>query len=122
MADTYIEPLPANAPMTIYRGDTRVWQDIFTDTATGDPIDLTGHTFLAQIRVSRDDPQVLAVIAVDTTQAAAGIIVRTLTATEAMKVTGTSAYWDYQITRTADGFVRTYLSGRVKIRGDVSRA
>lgn len=119
---TFVEPLPANAPMTIYRGDTRIWQDVFTDTITGDPIDMSGYTFRAQIRVSRDDPDVLAVIAVDDTEADVGILVRTLTATEAEKVTGTSAFWDYEFTRTADGFVRTYMSGRVKIRGDVSRA
>lgn len=119
MAD---EPLPAPYPIKLYRGDTRVWQDAFTDTDTGVPLDLTGHTFLAQIRPTPDSVDVLATMTVDTTRIGEGIITRTLSADDSALLEIGSAYWDLEVTRTSDGFVRTYLAGRVRIRGDVSRA
>jgi hypothetical protein len=114
------EPLPADLPLTLYRGDTRVWVDTFRDAETGAPLDLSGHTFLAQIRAERDATEVMAVMTIDAGNAANGVLLRTLPATEARKLQGTAAYWDLQTTR-ADGFVRTYLAGKVRIKGDVSR-
>lgn len=121
------QPLPADYPLVLYRGDTRVF-DITLERNTGTaevpvwaPVDLTGHTFDAEIRTAKDDTAVLAEIAVASTAPTTGVLRLTLTATEAAKLVGTSAFWDLEVTRTSDGFVRTYLAGKVKVRGDVSR-
>lgn len=126
MADV---PLPADAPLTLYRGDTRVWSDtVEKNVGTDDapvwvPYDLTGYTFLAQIRAdtSRTDP-VKATIAVTATDAAHGAIQLTLTSAEADGLDVTPLYWDLQFTRTSDSFRRTHLAGKVKVLGDVSDA
>lgn len=123
MAD---EPLPAKSPLKLYRGDTRVWEDVFRrapvpPATVGDPIDLTGYEFLAQIRATEDSVDVMAVIDVEIVDAAAGTIRRTLTAAEADKLVVGTAHWDLQATHP-DGTVRTYMAGRVRVTGDVSRA
>jgi len=113
------EPLPAKVNLKLYRGDTRIWEDRFT-TGNGQPLDLTGHDFIAQIRPTADAVTVMCTIAVDVTDAPGGVIRRTLTAAEAKKLTGDSAVWDLEST-SPDGFVRTYMSGRVAILQDVAR-
>ncbi len=113
------EPLPAKASLTLYRGDTRVWDDQFTKD--GQPMDLTGYTFACQIRSSPDSDDVQAVIDVAVLNAAQGKIRRTLTTTESRKLIAGRAYWDLQLVRTSDQFTRTYLAGPVKVVGDVSR-
>jgi hypothetical protein len=119
------EPLPADEPLELYRGDTRLWEMHLADdpvppATVGLPIDLTGYEFLAEIRVSADpDATLMASFAIDVVDPANGIITRTLTATEAAKLTPGSARHDLQLT-DPDGKVRTWLAGRVKVRGDVS--
>jgi len=120
------QPLPAKVPLTLYRGDTRIWEDTFRSVpvapaTVGDPIDLTGFTFLAQIRETADSAEVMAVIDVQVIDAAGGVIRRTLTDDEARNLTGDTAYWDLEVTDPT-GFVRTYMAGKIKILGDVSRA
>ncbi len=122
------EPLPARVPITLYRGDTRVWDDTFS--LDGEPMPLDGYTFSCQVRDQPErsdrayDPgaQPMAVIEVDVLDAAAGRIRRTLTHDESAKLVPGRAYWDLQLIRAADGYVRTYLAGPVTIVGDVSRA
>ena len=62
----------------------------------------------------------MSTINVEVTDPAFGVIRRTLTADEAKKLTGQSAVWDLQGT-SPDGFVRTYMTGRVTILADSSR-
>lgn len=113
------EPLPADYPLTLYRGDTRVWELEFThDDET--LFDLSGYEGLAQIRETRDGATVLAAMSIDYTNASAGRLRLRLDADDT-NIAATRAYWDLQLTRTGDGFVRTWLYGAVRIRGDVSR-
>jgi hypothetical protein len=121
------EPLPANVPLTLYRGDTRVWSDTIERNTGTDavpvwvPYDLTGHTFLAQVRATKDRTSALkATIACVAADPTTGVVVFTLTALEADGLDVNPCYWDFQITRTADGFRRTHLAGKVKVLGDVS--
>lgn len=113
------EPLPATSKLTLYRGDTRVWTDVFTDGT--EPYDLTGHTFVAEIRADRNRGSVVATIDCVVTDAAGGVVQRTLTSTEADKLgdDGTRLYWDLQST-DADGVVRTWLAGPVIVKGDAT--
>lgn len=114
------EPLPAKCSLTLYRGDTRIWDNQFD--IDGVPMNLTGFDFTAQIRVSPDSDEILAVIAVTGIDLAHGHIRLVLTAEESEKLVIGKSYWDLQLVRTSDGFTRTYLAGPVKVVGDVSRA
>jgi hypothetical protein len=118
------EPLPGDYPVTLYRGDTRVWSLAFTEDDGTTPIDLTGKTWRAQVRETVDSASPLMDITVDDTDAATGELVLTLPATEWVGVAAETPtekwYWDLESTDA--GVVRTYLAGKVKIRGDVSRA
>lgn len=110
------DPMPARVRLKLYRGDTRVWEDRFL--IDEQPVDLTGYTFSSQIRADVNSPDVLATIEVDPFDPTGGKIRRTLTAEESAKLTGQRAYWDLQLIRESDGFVRTYMAGPVKIVGD----
>ena len=117
------EPLPGDYPLTLYRGDTRVWTlEFFQDDGTTPITDdlSSGHTFRAEIRATQDDATALATLTVAAT--GANTLQLTLPASEAVDLTGSSAFWDLEVTRTSDGFVRTYLAGDVEITKDVSRA
>lgn len=110
--------MPEAVALRLYRGDTRVWEDVFAVDLV--PMDLTGYTFMAQIRLSADALP-MAEMAVEILDAAAGRVRRTLTATEAEKLVPGRAVWDFELT-SADGFVRTVMAGVVIIVADVSRA
>jgi hypothetical protein len=130
------EPLPANVPLTLYRGDTRVWSDTIERNTGTDavpvwvPYDLTGHTFLAEVRAGITNAQgatvadrsgaLKATIACASTAPTTGVVTFTLSSTAADGLDVNPLFWDFQITRTADGFRRTHLAGKVKVLGDVS--
>jgi hypothetical protein len=120
------EPLPGPYPVSLYKGDTRVWSLLFTEDDGETPIDLSSYTWVSQIRANDGaDSDVMADIAVDDTDADAGVLVLTLTAAESAQLVKETApakkpAWDLQ--GTAAGVVRTYLRGAVKVLGDVSRA
>jgi hypothetical protein len=119
------DPLPADSPLTLYRGDTRIWEDTFRHKVVppatgGDPMDLTGYTFLAQVRATQESTAVMATIDVALVDAPGGVIRRTLTAVQARLLVPGNAFWDLQLT-APDGAVRTYLAGKVKVKPDVSR-
>lgn len=119
--------LPAPLKLKLYRGDTRVWTSTFTDDATGDPLDLTGHVWLCEVRADRSRGEVLATLEVDTTEAVTGVIRRTLTAEQADLLPPTdptdpeSFYW-WDLQSTKDGHVQTWLAGKVTVEGDASDA
>lgn len=111
--------MPAQVALKLYRGDTAVWEDVFSDDNV--PTDLTGYTFLSQIRLTADATDPMAVIDVEILDAPAGRIRRTLPATEAAKLVPGKAFWDLQY-QTAAGFVRTVMAGPVTIVADISRS
>jgi hypothetical protein len=133
MAD---EPLPATVNLTLWRGDTRIWNDtIETNTGTDlapvwVPYDLTGHTFLCQIREGAVDANgnlrpsrtgaLKATIACTALAPTSGVVTFTLTAIEADGLDVPTCFWDFQITRTSDSFRRTHLAGKVTVKGDTS--
>lgn len=113
--------LPGSKPLTIYRGDTRVWTASFADDA-GAAMDLSGRIWVSQIRANKDRGAVLATIDVDDADAATGDLVLTLTSSESANLVtadGTAkAFWDLQ--SDDSGVVKTWLAGVVSIKGDVS--
>jgi len=106
------------------------------------PIDLSGRTWLAQVRPTRDESAtVLATMVIDTTDAASGIIRATILPAESINfATGPDAtptgapssfqpgeatyYYDIQATLDTDPTdVKTWFSGKVKVKtGDMAGA
>ena len=119
--DQHARAAACDLELTLYRPDTRVWTGHVAD-ADAAPIDLTGHTFLAEIRADRNRGEVVATLAVEVINGPGGVIRRVLTAKkEANKLgnDGARLYWDMQST-DADGFVRTWLAGPVVVKGDAA--
>lgn len=118
------DAMPGDYPLTLYRGDTRIWSVVVEDLdaeGVASPRDLTGHTFDAEIRLTKDDVEVMADITAVSAGPTTGVLALTLTAVESEKLIPGTAYWDLEIRREADDFVRTYLAGKVRVKGDVSR-
>jgi hypothetical protein len=122
------EPIPKSVKREQWRGDTRVWTHTFTDPATGDPYDLTGHDFIAQWREDRNRGNLLATATCVVLDGPGGIMQETLSATEADGLPGqvdpdtpTIVYWDLQST-DGDGAVQTWEFSKVKVWGDSSDA
>lgn len=125
---TIVGVLPGDAPLQGIRGDK--WGPI-TFTAQTE-LDLSGRTWIAQIRTTKDEPAtVVAEFTVDSSDAADGIIRLTLPPTEsAGLVTGPAAgfstgkgtyYYDVQATLVSDATdVKTWFAGKVSVVGDVS--
>jgi len=112
--------LPGDAPLTLYRGDTRVWTVTFVDDSDVS-LDLSGRTWVAQIKDDKDRTNAaVATITVDDTDSATGELLLTLPAGQAAALgnDGTTLYWDLQ--SDDDGVVQTWLAGKVKVTGDVS--
>ena len=112
--------LPGNAPLTLYRGDTRVWTVAFTDDSDV-ALDLSGRVWVAQIKDDKDRTNAaVATITVDDTDSDTGSLTLTLPASEAANLgnDGTVLYWDLQ--SDDSGVVQTWLAGKVKVTGDVS--
>ena len=107
---------PATRDLTIYRGDDYAHTVTVTDEA-GDPVDVSGSTWAAQFR--RHDRDETAVdFAIDATNAATGVIVHSLTAAQTADLPARGVY---DLQRTTDGEVETYLAGDVTVTGDVTR-
>ena len=102
-------PLPADYPLALYRGDTRVWTVLFNevnDAGETAPKDISGFTFDAEIRATLDSPAVMADIDDRHRRRARACATLTLSAGEALRLVPGTAYWDLQA--TDDDSVRTY--------------
>lgn len=110
--------VPAKQDIKIMRGDTEVFNITVTDDA-GVAIDLTGDTFASQIRYNRDDSSIAASFTCVVTDAAAGKVTLTLSATSSAGLNAGPAYWDLQ--RTNDGVVTTLVAGKCTVLADVTR-
>lgn len=103
---------PGRRNISIYRGDTYTHRVEVLD-AVG-PVDLTGSTWLAQIR--RNDAQV----AEFDINVADNVVTLSLTPEATTALTPLAGLrWDIQ--RTVGGAVETLLAGSVKVATDVSR-
>lgn len=112
---------PVNQDITIRRGDT--FRLRFKAKASGAPIDLTGYSFLAQIRTSEDASTALATFTAAIIDATAGIFEISLSAaTTAALPTDTTqlGVWDLQWT-TAGGDTNTLVYGVAHLKSDVAR-
>lgn len=119
---------PAKHDLSLYRGDS-VELPLRFGSADVDGnfdvgYDLTGVSFVAQIRTLEDDEDILATFAVDIADQSdpdtKGLVTLSLTPDQTDELDG-RAKWDVQATWPGD-VVRTYIAGQVRIKKDVSRA
>lgn len=110
--------VPAKQNLSMTRGDTETVVITMTSDGTT-PINITGRTYRAQIRTTKDSSSIDASFTCTVTNAAAGEV----TCTILPAVTSTLAvgihYWDLE--ETNGGVVSTILAGSVTVLADVTR-
>lgn len=109
-----------NVPLTVRTGDDESVTITFSDKTTGDPVNITGRTYRAQIRRTPTDDVILASWTCNITNGAAGVLTLTMADTVTATLTAGNAVWDLEET-TAGGLVSTPLGGIVTILSDVTR-
>lgn len=112
---------PAVYDLDVYKGDTcaffvRLWEKT-VDGVASNPVDLTGATAKAQIRIVPSALDVLAEFACEVTTNP-GVVKLSLPATITSNLS--PGVWDLEIT-FADGVVQTYLKGNVSVTNEVTR-
>jgi hypothetical protein len=122
MATVTVGTEPGSLDINVYRGD-KVGPLQFTPTA---PVDLSGYTWLAQIRATKDEPAtVVATFTVDASGASTGVIALTLPHAQSALLATTDGratyFYDVQATNVSDATdVKTWFAGKIKVTGDVS--
>lgn len=110
---------PGTYSPTFVQGDDWEMPLSFTDDA-GDPMDLTGYSFLAQARTRAAASSTAFAFTVDTTDAATGVIVLSV-ANATTDDVGPGRYeWDLQWT-DPDSKVRTLMRGVITVIAEVAR-
>lgn len=126
---------PYVMPITIRRGDTKeifirartaVWNDTLNVWEPGPYKDLTGYTFLAQIRLTDDTLVATFTITVsdqsDLVNGRGSILLKISDEiTLAISSTYTTASWDLKFTEP-DGDTFTYVEGAVTLKKGISHA
>lgn len=104
----------------IRRGDT--YTHLVTEyDVDGNPDDITGSSFLVQMRPDPDSTTVTAQFTIQIVDAAAGEWQFGLTATQTNALVAGQYYYDVQRTY-ADGTVHTRFQGDVVVENDISHA
>ena len=109
---------PTVADIDIYRGDTGKFR-VSVSSPTGAPLDVSGATWLCQVRLDYDSPLVLAVfnvIPVVGDVSSVDVIVNAVASSHLVD----GAVWDLQMIFNTD--TTTLLTGTINMRADVSRA
>jgi hypothetical protein len=116
---------------TIERGSTFQLTVTYKD-ASGDVVNLTGWTYRMQVRESQEALTAIltseggsATIAIDSTNAATGVLVFSVTPTNTTAIapsTLTTAYYDIEIQKTSTGEVRRILQGKLNISPEITHA
>ena len=108
--------LPGYKPFKIYKGDTFAFR-LSLDSGESN-YNITSHTFIAQIK-EKGKSTALAEFSYTIENAAGGVVLLTLPASESAKLTGGRKY-EYDVQMTNSGVVSTILYGPVVVVSDVS--
>lgn len=109
--------LPGELNLAIYRGDNTNFRVTLKDPGTGDPLVLPTTGWRAQVREERTSTTVLFTITVDATDAGSGVVDLSILGADTADVAVDAAAWDMENT----DLDRTYLAGKVRLKGEVSR-
>jgi hypothetical protein len=113
---SWVEFEPAVIPLSVIMGDTETVTFRFVDD--DGPIDVSGRTYAAQIKVSSSDEDPLATFNVDMSDAADGVVVCSLSATTTTGLSPLNGVWDCQ--ETNGTIVTTLAGGPVRVRRSVT--
>ena len=109
---------PADQDLIITRGDTETLiVTITTDGSTA--VNITGRTYLSQIRTQQDSTTIKASFTCTVTNGAAGEVTCVLSSTSSAALSAGLYFWDLQ--ETASGTVSTILAGNITVLADVTR-
>lgn len=111
---------PTRVDRVFTRGDTWIFDALFSYPTTATPLDLTGSTWLLHVRQDGPDGVLFAEATVDTTDQANGYVegVVANTATTGAD-TGKRAYY-YDLEQTRSGTVVTPMYGWIEVVADSS--
>jgi hypothetical protein len=115
MANPTVDLRPGKLDIKVTRGDTDGIPIVIQEG--GSPADLTGRTYAAQLRRSRNAADAVD-ITVDATDAATGELVLRLEPDITETLTGE---YQWELQQTVGGTVRTLLTGRWIFDPDVTR-
>lgn len=117
MADT----APAPYELSITAGDDESWVfKFYQDTEKTIPLDLTGRTYAAQVRIKPGDTSATPAATLSTAVVTNTVTVSaTATQTRALRDAGRRYYWDLE--ETVSGKKATLFKGGVTIFDDVTR-
>lgn len=110
--------VPSTQNLTITRGDTEVVVITMKDAA-GVAINISGRTYRAQIRATKDATTIATAFVCVVTAAASGEVTCTLTAGNSATLSAGKYYWDFE--ETNGTVVTTILAGTVTVLADVTR-
>jgi hypothetical protein len=104
--------------LTPYQGDQFSHEVRFKDS-NGGPVNVTGRTFASQVRRRWSDTTIDATFSVDTSNAATGVVVFTLSANV---MTGLEpGEYRYDLQQTVAGVPLTLLAGKFRVTGEITR-
>lgn len=112
--------VPATQNLTITRGDTETLIITIKNSASV-PTDITGRTYRAQIRATKDAATIAAAFTCVVTDAVNGVVTCTLTPGQTSTLSVGTQFWDFEETITAGNIVTTIVAGTVNVLADVSR-
>jgi len=93
----------------------------YSDACFSTTLDVSDYTFQAQIRATDTSSTVIATFTIDTTDAATGNIVLSLTAAQTLALTAGSYFWDLRCV-DANSVVSRWVSGTATVAGTITRA
>ena len=110
--------VPAKQNFSITRGDTEtVVVNITTNGST--PVDITGRTYRAQLRSTKDSGVISASFTCTITDAPDGQVTCVLSAASTAGLTPGTYYWDFEENNA--GVITTIIAGTVTVLADVTR-
>ena len=112
--------VPATQNITITRGDTEILVITIKNSASV-ATDITGRTYRAQIRSTKDSGTISAAFTCVVTSPATGVVTCTLTPEQTSTLSVGTQFWDFEETITSGNIVTTVVAGTVNVLADVSR-
>lgn len=110
--------MAAERDITIYKGDSYTHQ-INIKNSANTAINITGRTYISQIRKSKASGTIIASFTTAITDAANGVLTMSMTGNETSNINTGIYYYDLQ--ETNGSIITTLMGGKVTVTGEVSR-
>lgn len=104
--------------ITIYKGDSYTHR-VNIKNSSNTAINISGRSYVAQIRKSKATESVIASFTTNITDGANGVLTLSMTSSQTSGINTGIYYYDLQ--ETNGSYVTTLMGGKVTITGEVSR-